>query len=125
MRLTICIILIISFTVSEIFANEINKIDSLKNELNSAKEDTTKVILLKEIGLNLLRSNPDESKERALEALELSKRLNYPKGVAAAFNLLALNEEHRGNYAKTIDYYIKALKIIEKENDKENIANLY
>ena len=72
-----------------------------------------------------MRINPKEAKKRALQTLELSKKLNYQKGIAAAYNLLALNEEHVGNYDKTIEYHLEALKILEKEHDKENVGNIY
>ncbi len=97
----------------------------LLQDLQEAANDTARVNILKDLGLNLLRSNPEESRRRANEALELAEKLNYPKGIAAAYNLLALYEEHIGNYTKTVDYYLKSLKIIEKEDDKENIANIY
>ena len=125
MKSLISIVLFITLNITGALANETNKLDSLRNELNVAKEDTNKVILLKDIGLILLAINPVESKEIALETLELSEKLNYPMGVAAAYNLLASIEEDRGNYDITIQYYIKALEIIEKRHDKDNIANVY
>lgn len=97
----------------------------LLKELEKAEEDTNKITLLKDLGLNLLRSNPEDSKKIAAETLKLSEKLNYDRGVAASYNILALYEEQNGNYSKTIEYYLKALKIIEQNGDKENIANLF
>lgn len=103
-------------------------------ELKNSKEDTNKVIVLKDLALNLLRSNPKQSKKRALQALELAKKLNYQGGIAASYNVFALIKEQEGNYVLAIDYYIKSLKIIEKEKNYNdinmaeinyNIGNLY
>jgi len=96
-------------------------------ELKNSKEDTNKVIVLKDLALNLLRSNPKQSKKRAEESLELSKKLNYLKGIAASYNVFALIKEQEGSYVEAIDYYIKSLKIIEKEKNYNdiNIAEIY
>lgn len=125
MKTIVCLLLIISLNLCPIHAQKQSVIDSLKNELSIAKEDTNKVNVLQSLGLNLLNSHPEESQKRALQILELSKKLEYPKGIAAAYNLMALNEEQRGNYAKTIEYHFKALEILETEQEEENIANLY
>lgn len=123
--MNIRILLIIVLTSFNVGASEVNELDSLKNDLKLAKEDTTKVSILCEIGLYVLPSNPVESKKYALEALELAKKVKYDGGNVGAYNLLALNEEHRGNYDKAIQYYFKALRILDKGSDKENIANVY
>lgn len=125
MKLIISNLLVALLIVSKLSISQETKIDSLMNQLSIAKEDANKVSLLNNIGLILITSNPDESKKKALETLELAKKLNYSEGIGAAYNLLALNEEDRGNYDKAIQYYIKALEILEKGHDNESIATIY
>lgn len=123
-------VLFIFFSISIIYPNNdtlIQKDTSIVKlllQLKEVREDTNKVKILKNLSLNLLKSNPKESRRRANQVIELSQKLNYQSGIAAGYNVLALNEEHNGDYIKTIEYYLKSLKILEKINDQINIANV-
>ena len=122
--------LYVFLSISVIYANndtlpqKDTSIVRLLSQLKEVGEDTNKVKILKDLSLNLLNSSPEESRKRANQTIELSQKLNYPSGIAAGLNVLALNEEHNGNYTKTIEYYLKSLKILEKIHDRINVANV-
>ena len=74
---------ILVFLICITAANSQNPyLDSLKRSLAVAKEDTTRVLLLAELSLWSIFSNPDTSLALAKEGIRLAQQINYSKGEA-------------------------------------------
>jgi two-component system sensor histidine kinase UhpB len=103
-----------------------NKIDSLINVLKTAVEDTNKVNLLNALCKQVVQtSNYLEAKKYANEALHLSEKINFKKGVANAYNNFGVISWYEGNYSEALKFHSSALKLRLEINDKQGIANSY
>ncbi len=96
-------ILVLSFGITS--ANSQNPyLDSLKRSLAVAKEDTTRILLLAELSLWSIFSNPDTSLQLAREGIRLAQQINYPKGEAYC-------KRSSGFYFWSIGDYTTAIKL--------------
>ena len=98
-------------------------IDSLLALLKKDNSDTNKVIHSN----NLCRaySNTglyDTALHFSNDALQLSKRLNFKKGIANSYGNIGAVHYFLGDYLKTLEYWNKALKVDEELKNKNNIA---
>lgn len=93
---------------------QINKIDSLKSLLKSAKQDSNSVTHLWQLSNEYKTSRPDTSLLLAEEALQLAKHINFEEGESKALSLLAASQYYLGNYPKALENYLLKLKIEEK-----------
>lgn len=93
----------------------------------------------------LLKSPPDTNKVKALcdlcweyrfksadsalifgeHALQLAKEINYPKGIAQAYNDMAIVFIDRANYRRASKYIQESMKIRERLNDLPGMASLH
>ena len=89
-------------------------IDSLKHELNIAKEDTNKLSLLIKLSFRYTWSYADTSIMYAEQALELAQKLNNEPGIANAQGQMSSALVTLGNYPLALDYAFKALPWAEK-----------
>jgi|JRYE01.1.fsa_nt_gb two-component system NarL family sensor kinase len=77
------LLILVSLTVTQFNAtaqSELKK-DSLLKQLSVAKEDTSKVLLLIDIGNEIEYNDPNQAGIYYLQAGNLSKRLNYKRGI--------------------------------------------
>jgi len=72
---------------SQIQAN----INSLIIQLQKAKEDTNKVIILNELGFLYKDFNPEKGITAAKKALYLAEKLNWKKGIAKSNMTIGIN----------------------------------
>jgi tetratricopeptide (TPR) repeat protein len=110
-------------------ANDIN--DSLYNVLDTARAEV-RVNTLNELSKTLINSDPQKALDHTREALDLSIKLNYKRGIASCYNNLGVLYKNQGIFDKALDYYIKSLEInelIQNTNNialtKANIGNIY
>ena len=122
------------FILHSFVSNGQNKtIDSLKKVLQTQKEDTNKVNTLIVLGTVLTDSiEYDFALKYADEALALSKKLNFKRGQAKAYNKIASVHQTRGNYVEARNNYLIAANISEELGDKyysayaiSRVANSY
>jgi two-component system NtrC family sensor kinase len=102
------------------------KIDSLMNVLKGAKEDTLKVNTL--IAVSLEKINAGEykgSEEYANQALALSEKMSFLKGVSLSYNQVGLFHHYSGDYPIALEYFQRALKISMEIKDKLGISEVY
>jgi PAS domain S-box-containing protein len=99
-------------------------IDSLLTELISSPDDTNKVKLLDNLSLNYVNINHDEGIRIAQEALDLSTKIHWQKGINLAMVDLGLGHEAKSEHAKALDYYQKALAGYERSDDKANVSKV-
>lgn len=86
------------------------------------QEDSLYVQRLQQKTLALISKNPEEALQYAQEALTLSQKLAYNKGLAKAYNQLGLIARLQGDYEEALDYFWEALKYSEEMNDNKLIA---
>ncbi len=112
MRKCLLFFLLIVFVTAVKGQNKL--IDSLKQELFNAKEDTTKVLILVRLGGSYAFSYADTALMYALQALQLAQRLNYESGTAGAQLTMCRALTNLGNYPLALNYGFKALAFYKK-----------
>jgi serine phosphatase RsbU (regulator of sigma subunit) len=100
-----------------------NKIDSLTNLLKVSNEDTSKVDLF----LRLSKIDRQNGLEYAKQALELSEKLKFKKGIVKANITLGFQYGFKGNVSRAIQFTFEAVKILENEKNKNEseLTELY
>ena len=106
----ILLILFIGTTHSGIAQNSI--IESLKEQLTVAKEDTLKVDILYKLGYEHWDYDFEIALEYSNKCLELSRRLEYSKGLAQGYTNLGLYSYFKGDYEEAMNYYRLAIQAI-------------
>lgn len=123
-RLTKYLLLGLTFSLFFLTAlGQQGKIDSLITLLKKDKEDTTKVNHLNALGKELIYSNPDSAILLVTQALNLSEKQNWKKGIANSCIWLGWCEYGKGNYQKALDYDYRALKTGEVIDNKKIISS--
>ncbi|OFY71654.1 MAG: hypothetical protein A3G23_00415 [Bacteroidetes bacterium RIFCSPLOWO2_12_FULL_37_12] len=95
------------------------KIDSLKTLLSTTKEDTSKIELLRQIGISL--HNSKESLPYYQQALDLSQKIKHSQSEAEFYNDIGIVQFNLSNYPQALAHYLKSLRIKESlgmENSK-------
>src|ERR1017187_1981071 len=108
--------------------NDLKKVEARKMEFGSKTTklfDTVKVNLLYIISKEYWGNNPNKAMDYANQCLTLAQRINYPKGIANAYNAYGNINDDFGLYPTAIDYYKKSLKIREDIEDSVGIAISY
>lgn len=100
------------------------KIDSLKQLVTAAKDDTSRVLAMRWLAQFYTGSKPDSAIALANDMLRISKATRYPKGEALGLNQLGVIYARTGNYSKALTYLLSSLKIYEQMNDRLGIAKM-
>ena len=96
--------------------------DSLIQLLTKPMPDTSRVLLLDQVGRTLMYSKPLIAMKYAKEGLALSEKLNYDKGKARILNRLGSILRITGNYPSALEMHLNSLKIAERNHDLEGMA---
>ena len=106
--------------------SQIQLIDSLNIVLQNHKiNDTTKVNLLNELSYGYSKFDIDKSDEKAQEASDLAKQLNYKKGEAKSFLRFSFNQIKKAELDEAEISALKALKLSEEINNQDYINSSY
>jgi len=105
--------------------SKIQRLDSLKNELNKASIDTTKVNLLLNISKYFERTCSDSAIYYANTALNLSEKIKWKEGEASSKRYLGFNYTIQSNYPKGLKYLTESLQDFKVLNEDKNIANAH
>jgi len=106
----IFIILVLTSFLLPTIAQTNTEIDSLINVLETMPEDTSKAILLYEISEKFNNKDSEKQKYYANKCLELSKKLNFHKGLIKSYYNLALYFNTKGKHEtalKNINFAIR------------------
>ena len=96
--------------------------DSLDVELSSARDDTSRVMLLTALGYYHRYQNLDTAEAYAKRALALAQKINFPKGESNALQVIGVVYRLRGDLSKSLELQFKALKIAETHQLKSEKA---
>jgi len=119
MRTTICFVIGI-FLLINLSAQK--GIDSVRQLLAAARDDTTRINLVNRLAQNYSESKPDSTLKYANDALMLAKKINYKKGEIEAMRNLGWAFLMAGDYSKALEYSLEALKKSEVLGDMKLIA---
>lgn len=97
-------------------------IDSLRISVKEAPNDTIKIDRLNELGWQLHYNFPDSADNYIMEALTLSRKMGYQRGIAFAYVNLGSNEITRNNFKEARRYYLLALEVARQSKDYSRIA---
>lgn len=100
-------------------------LDSLISELQAAKEDTNKVILLCKIGTDYFDKNPATGIDYGKQALHLATELNYEYGIVKSNNVIARCYAIRADFPSSLRYYKDALLMARKVKNPVFIGTLH
>jgi two-component system, NarL family, sensor kinase len=93
-------------------------IDSIDNVLKTTKDDTAKVNLLLSSNQTLRYTLPEKSLDYCLQTIALSKKINYPLGLANAYRLLgSYYFDIKNETDSATRYYLLADSIYHQKND--------
>lgn len=99
-----------------------NKTDSLKHIVTSLPDNEKKADALNELAWSVLFNNSDEGERYIRQALELSKSLNYKKGLAQAYNELGALASIKSDSKEALKNYFLSLAIKEELKDERGIG---
>jgi len=100
------------------------QIDSLLNLLSTSKLDTSRVILLNDIGKSFFHINPNKSLVHLTNAIGLSKSLKYNTGLTNSYKNKGTAFYYLGKLDSTKYYWTKSLNEI-PENQVSNKGDAY
>lgn len=115
----LCLFLISSFFL---FSQKEKKINELKSEIATSKNDTDRVIGLVNLSNNLSSSQFKEAIAYANEALAISVKNRYVRGQNFAYNSLADAYWFHSDYDKAQYFYFKAYRLSDSIHDEKGIA---
>lgn len=117
----IAFLILLLFSVLSSFSQA--KIDSLKKVLKTQTEDTVRVNTLNKISNEVVSSNQSEAEQFARKALRLARKLNYRKGIAAAYHNIGNTFYYRNIIDSALSHYERALDIRQAIDDKFGMAS--
>jgi len=124
-RTYIVLIIIVFFVSSRISAqSEINK-DSLSDVIKLNNEDIKTVKALNNLSEYYLYQDIDSSEFFGKQALELSKKISYQKGIAESYRSIGRTNTISGHYKESLDCFYNALKINEVLHDSVGLGECY
>ncbi|HLP13900.1 MAG TPA: sensor histidine kinase [Flavobacteriales bacterium] len=124
MKVFLCVAALWLLTPQAIFAQ--SKADSLKVALKVARKPIDKINTLNLLGRELFLSNKhDTAVVVAEEAKKQAEKINYNKGIAAAYNILGNVCLLRSDYKCAYSYHSKALGIQLKDGDEKVLCSTY
>jgi len=132
LRLILLVLLSIFGNFLQAQLQEQPRIDSLLAELPLVIEDTNKVNVLVDLSFTYCSINPDQGINYGNQALKLSHKLNWKKGIANSNSKIGNNYYMKSDYSSALEYYFKALEIFEELQDRMgeakvlgNIGNIF
>ncbi len=109
MRRTFTFLLLVAWSSS--VAQTAGKIDSLRRELLSTIEDTSRVLIMLEIRSQYDLVNIDSSFFYSQQALSLAQRISFPKGYLRALYATGSAYRRMGEIPKGLELIYKGLQI--------------
>lgn len=105
-------------------AEDVNR-DSLLNYLKLAADDTNKVKCLGDLFFEYEFEDVEKARAFALQAIDISKKITFEKGVASGYTYLGYLADDNGNYDDAIENYKKSLAIYKKIKNQKGQCTAY
>lgn len=123
LKITVFIFLFCPLVRSQITTHQ-QYMDSLIGEIKNTPRDSTRVILLENIGYDYSTLNPDKGLEYAIKANKLAKKLGLKKREASTLSVISVNFAAKSEYEKAIDYNKRAITIYNSIDNSMGIAGV-
>ena len=124
MQLRQILVVIFFFLVVQLFSVEDENIDHLINELSTTKDDTLKVNILIKLSAITSWSDIKASEQYAKQALDLSRKISYIKGLAYSnFQLAKIYADSDFDFAESL--VLESLDFAIAVNDSMLMARVY
>lgn len=107
-------LLLLAFCNAGLAQNKLT--DSLSRLLNVTTEDTSRVLVLTNLGLQYRNTNPDSSIYYCEKALVFARQIKFKRGEAFALVTIALSMREKGDLPKALELTMQALQIAESNN---------
>ncbi|RDY61782.1 tetratricopeptide repeat-containing sensor histidine kinase [Flagellimonas nanhaiensis] len=117
-------VLFISVMCLHLSFSQTQKIDSLQNLLKKTS-DTTKVKILRSLGMQLRGHDKEEALEYSSQSMELSKQIGFVKGEIKALYDMGLTHGMTASYAESLDFFNRCLDLAIKHNDLDVMVDVY
>ena len=118
----VLIALLVLITFNSFAQNNVT--GSLKQLLRAEIADTTRVRLLNKLAYQYWYTNPDTSLILSQQGLELARKKGFVKGEAWCLISLGMIFCETGNYPKSLEYYLQALKKFESLHNRDGITRV-
>jgi len=118
------VLLLSTSTLTTIYAQSPQRLDSLLAVSATGLADTNKVLLLAETAFEYSKVDPDKSREYATQALQLAEACKYDYGLIKTNNLMGRSYALQNNLPMALRYYNKALSIARRQNNPARIGVL-
>ncbi|OFX32749.1 MAG: hypothetical protein A2X08_06800 [Bacteroidetes bacterium GWA2_32_17] len=119
-------LLILILISSNIYTQDLKIIDSLNKVIIISKDIKTKIDCYNLIAKEYITNSAfDSINFYAKKALDLSKQINYDKGIGTSYSNIAAIEYDKGNNDKALELYSIGLRYFRKANFDIGIARIY
>ena len=116
-RIIFCFIFYFTCHLPVLAANSV-VIDSLLKEYNTAKNDSLKAFIFRDLSWEYIAINTDSALIFAQKSLRISTKSSCNNCLAKSYSQLASVYYYKGDYANAIENYVRALRLNEKINDR-------
>ena len=118
-------IALLASTTSIVKAQDIQSIiDSLRIELGKVEEDSTRSLILAELGYRYYLK-PDSALQISKRGLALAESIGYKRGIAANQHSISNNYAIIGDYTRAFEYVLKALEWQRDHGTPDELARSY
>jgi len=97
--------------------------DSLLVELENAKHDTTRVIILNNLTGSVINQDPDQALIYSEKAIKLALEIGFDRELTSAYNNNGIAHYYKGNLDKASRRFQQKLALSKKINDKAGVAS--
>ncbi|HEX6223331.1 MAG TPA: ATP-binding protein [Chryseolinea sp.] len=122
MKKYILVFLIIQFFIDCAVAQNLQLIDSIKNQLSGAQAER-KFALLNDLAWEYRWAYPDSTIHYAKQANTLGHSLNLSKSMAQPINFMGVALNYKGNRLSAFEHFEEALKVSTAQSDSVQIAH--
>ncbi len=119
----VVLFLILIYSNTCLFSQDLNLVELEKSILLYHKNDTKKVELLNNVSYAYSTINPLKTIITGKKAIELSKKLNYKKGLSDAHMNIGIAYSYKGDYKDALHYLISSKNAFEELYDDKGIAH--
>lgn len=122
MKRTICILLLAWFASLNHVYSQTHTIDSLKRLLQVTKQDSSRSLVLAEIGYEFALYKTDSALYWAEEGLQLATQIHFLRGQGVCKRRIAFIFSAMGNEADGMQYALDAMKIAERTQNQMDMG---
>ena len=102
-----------------------NLSDSLQQRLTTPLPDTTRVLVLDQLGRALMYSKPLVAMQYAQEGLRIAHDIRYPRGEARIQNRIGTIFRLTSNYGRSLEAHLASVAVASATNDIDALARTY